>query len=315
MKAGVSEHDHGAFRAAAWVAPADLTASTLLTVPPGDLVRCDVPWPEMVHDLVYRSVRTRAGAELDLRLDLLVPRGDGPFPLVVFVPGGGFVMSPKSGALLRRTAVAERGFVVASIEYRTLRTGVYADAVDDVGAAVAFLRRHANEFRIDADRVALWGESAGGYLSAMAVTTAAVTGARCVVDVFGLTDLSRVAVDFDADEQARHRTPLITEAQFVFGRDSGLTIDDDPDEVQRANPVRHVSGREPPFLLLHGEVDGLVSPGQSQLLHRALLDHGVDSTRLVVAGAGHYGIEWSSTTVLDRIATFLARHLAHHLPR
>ena len=66
---------------------------------------------------------------------------------------------------------------------------------------------------------------------------------------------------------------------------------------------------EPPFLLLHGEIDGLVSPGQSQLLHRALLDADVDSQRVVVAGAGHYGLEWSSATVLDRIAD----HLDHHL--
>lgn len=312
MRAGVSDHDHGAFRAAAWVAPADLTASSLLTVPDGDLAVCRVPWPEMVHDVEYRSVATAAGAVAALRLDLLVPRadvhGDGPLPLVVFVPGGGFVMSPKSGALLRRTAIAERGFVVASIEYRTLRTGTYTDAVDDVAAAVASLRRHAQEFRIDPERVALWGESAGGYLAAMAVTTGALTGVRCVVDVFGLTDLSQVAMDFDPEERSRHHTPDITEAQFVFGRHSGMTIDDDPVEVQRANPVRHVSGAEPPFLLFHGEVDGLVSPGQSQLLHRALLDHGVDSTRHVVAGAGHYGLEWSSATVLGLIADFVTLH-------
>lgn len=313
MRAGVPDHDHGPFRAASHVAPADLTDSSLLAVPGDDLAICRVPWPQMVHDVEYRSVTTAAGAPLALRADLLVPHpdlaGDGPFPLVVFVPGGGFVLSPKGGALLRRTAVAERGFVVASIEYRTLRTGTYADAVDDVAAAVAFLRQHAHEFRIDRERVALWGESAGGYLAAMAVTTGAVTGVRCVVDVFGLTDLSQVAMDFDADEQARHHTPEITEAQFVFGRGSAMTIDDDPDEVQRANPVRHVSGSEPPFLLFHGEIDGLVSPGQSLLLHRALLDHGVDSTRHVVAGAGHYGLEWSSRTILDRITAFLDVHV------
>ncbi len=95
----------------------------------------------------------------------------------------------------------------------------------------------------------------------------------------------------------------------MFGRHSGMTIDDDPGEVQRANPVRHVSGAEPPFLLLHGEIDGLVSPGQSQLLHQALLARGATSTRHVVAGAGHYGMEWSSRTVLDLIAEFLAERL------
>ena len=98
---------------------------------------------------------------------------------------------------------------------------------------------------------------------------------------------------------------------YVFGRSSGRTILDDPDEVQRANPVSHVSGDEPPFLLLHGEIDGLVSPGQSLLLHRALLDAGVASTRYVVGGAGHYGIEWCSQTVLDLIGRYLDDVLEH----
>lgn len=313
MKAGTNANDHGPFRAASWVAPADLCDSTPVAVPDDDLVECAHPWPTSTYDVIYASVTTAKGDPLDLHVDVLTPHpdrnGDGPFPVVLFVPGGGFVISPKSGALIRRTAIAERGFVVVSMEYRTIRHGTWADGVADVAAAVAWVREGIAEFGGDPDRLALWGESAGGYLAALAVTTGAVTGAECVVDTFGLTDLSCVAMDFDADEQARHHTPAITEAQYVFGRASGMTILDDPDAVQAANPVRHVTGGEPPFLLLHGEIDGLVSPGQTQLLHRALLDHGVDSTRLVVEGAGHYGIEWCSTTVLGRIADFLARHL------
>ena len=310
MKAGTSANDHGPFRAAASVRPADLTDSELFAVPPADLVECEHPWPTTTYDVIYSSVTTAAGDPLDLHLDVLTPHGAGLFPVVVFVPGGGFVISPKSGALIRRTAVAQRGFVVVSMEYRTVRHGTWRDGVADVAAAVEWVRGEIADHIGDPDRVALWGESAGGYLAALAVTTGAVAGLRCVVDTFGLTDLSQVAMDFDDDEQARHHLPSITEAQYLFGRTSGRTILDDPDEVQRANPVRHVTGREPPFLLLHGEIDGLVSPGQSQLLHQALLSVGVASTRVVVAGAGHYGIEWSTATVLDRIASFLERHCA-----
>ncbi|NNE12547.1 MAG: alpha/beta hydrolase, partial [Ilumatobacter sp.] len=179
----------------------------------------------------------------------------------------------------------------------------------DVAAAIEWARTAAPEFGGDRARVALWGESAGGYLAALAVTTGAVSGVAGVVDTFGLTDLSQVAMDFDDAERARHHTAEITEAQYLFGRRSGMTIDDDPAVVQRANPVARVAGDEPPFLLLHGERDGLVSPGQTQLLHRALLDHGVDSTRYVVAGAGHYGLEWSSRTVVDLIVGHLRRRL------
>lgn len=323
MRAGISAHDHGPFRAAASVTAADLTDSVLVEVPEDDVVVCPEPWPAVAGDVVYATVTTGAGESIDLRADVLTPlsnepvdggpSGTGPLPVVIFVPGGGFVLSPKSAARIRRTAIAQRGFVVVSVEYRTLRQGTYRDGVADVAAAVAWVREHASEFGGDPSRCALWGESAGGYLSAMAVTTGAVTGIDCVVDVFGLTDLSQVAMDFDADERARHLTPDITEALYIFGRGSGMTILDDPVEVQRANPVAHVGGHEPPFLLLHGEIDGLVSPGQSQLLHRALLDAGADSQRIVVRGAGHYGMEWSSATVLDLIAGHLHAHLQPHL--
>ena len=313
MRAGISAHDHGPFRAAATVRPVDLVASSTIVVPPDDVVDCPPPRPVLRADPVYATVVLPDGDRLDLVADVLTPAGEGPFPVVVFVPGGGFVLSPKSGALIRRTAMAQRGFVVVSIEYRTLRHGTYRDGVADVAAAVEWVRsdadRFVDEFGGDAARIALWGESAGGYLSSMAVTTGAVSGVACVVDVFGLTDLSQVAMDFDAEEQARHVTPEITEAQYIFGRGSGMTILDDPDEVQRANPVAQVGGHEPPFLLLHGERDGLVSPGQTQLLHQALLAAGVDSRRVVVEGAGHYGMEWSSTTVTELIAAFLHEHL------
>ncbi len=310
MKAGTNANDHGPFRAAATVAPADLTDSSLLHVPPDDLPTCEPPHPTLTAAIVYRRTSTDAGDPLELRADVLTPPGDGPFPTVVYVPGGGFVLSPRDAGLIRRMTIAARGHVVVSVEYRTLRHGTHTDGVADVAAAVDWVRAEIGRFGGDPDRIALWGESAGGYLASMAVTTGAAAGIRAVVSTFGLTDLAQVAMDFDAEEQARHRTPAITEAQYVFGRESGATIVDDPDAVQRANPVRHVSGDEPPYLLLHGEIDGLVSPGQSQLLHRALLDAGVDSERVVVAGAGHYGIEWSSATVLHRIAEHLARHLA-----
>lgn len=309
MKAGTSANDHGPFRAAGTVAAVDVDPDDLIVVPDGDTVSVPDVTPLLVPDLVHRTF-SPGSRPTELLADVLVPAGTGPFPVVVFVPGGGFVRSPRDAALMRRTAVADRGFVVVSVEYRTLRHGTYREGVDDVAAAVEWVRSRAAEFGGDRERVALWGESAGGYLAALAVTTRAVTGVRAVVDTFGLTDLSQVAMDFDDAERERHFSADITEAQYVFGRDSGMTILDDPVEVQRANPVAHVTGTEPPFLLLHGDRDGLVSPGQSRLLHEALTAAGADSTRLVVSGAGHYGPEWSSATVLDRIVAFLADRCA-----
>ena len=114
----------------------------------------------------------RNDAPLNLRMDVIVPAAPGAHPLVIFVPGGGFVMSAKAGGRRMRRALAAAGYVVASIEYRTSRHGAtYLDGLADVRAAVRFLRANAAEYHIDPSHVALWGESAGGYLVAMAGAT------------------------------------------------------------------------------------------------------------------------------------------------
>ncbi|NNE11954.1 MAG: alpha/beta hydrolase, partial [Ilumatobacter sp.] len=185
MRAGETALDHGGFRAAATVAPADLADSTLIEVPPDDLVRIEPSaLPMLSAGHVFRTVDVPGGQPVELRADVLVPVSQSAdmaaasatgspsrLPIVVFVPGGGFVQSPRRSALLRRAAVAAAGFVVVSIEYRTLRHGTAFDGVSDVAAAIEWARTAAPEFGGDRARVALWGESAGGYLAALAVTT------------------------------------------------------------------------------------------------------------------------------------------------
>jgi acetyl esterase/lipase len=106
-----------------------------------------------------------------LRMDILVPQGTGPHPLVLYLPGGGFVSARRAMAAKQRRYVADAGFVVASIDYRTTSVGAtYRDGLMDIATALRFLRAHASEYGIDPSRAAIWGESAGGYLAAMAAT-------------------------------------------------------------------------------------------------------------------------------------------------
>ncbi len=104
-----------------------------------------------------------------------MPETPGVKPLVVYLPGGGFVYSAKEAALARRTYVAEAGFAVASAEYRTVRHGAtYRHAVADAKLAIRFLRAHGEKYGLDTSKVALWGESAGGYVASMAGVTNAI---------------------------------------------------------------------------------------------------------------------------------------------
>ena len=112
-----------------------------------------------------RGVRYSDG----LRLDLYTPTGPGRHPLVVYLPGGGFVVANRGMARRERAYVAAAGHAVASIEYRTTRQhATYRDALTDIDAAIKHLTGHADTYGIDPGRIALWGESAGGYLASVA---------------------------------------------------------------------------------------------------------------------------------------------------
>ena len=127
---------------------------------------------EMRTGIVFAGHTRPDGSAVDLSLDIQVPRRGGARPLVVYIPGGGFVLALKESMLGLRTYVAEAGFAVASIEYRTVADEAdYSDGIADVKSAIRYLRAHAGEYGIDPAHVAVWGESAGGYLAAMAGVT------------------------------------------------------------------------------------------------------------------------------------------------
>jgi acetyl esterase/lipase len=266
-------------------------------------------------------------------MDILTPRVPGRKPLVIYVSGGGFVQSTKEAALDQRTFVAEAGFVVASIQYRTVLDGAtYRDGVADVKAAVRYLRAHAAEYGIDPGRVGLWGESAGGYLVAMAGVTNGQpqfeqggnldqsSRVQAVVDKFGSSNMARIAADFDLASRQYYATPGIPIALYVNGSSSTKSLQEDPTAATTANPLTYASFGDPAFLLLHGSADSLISPSQTLILHQALRAAGVRSTRLVLAGAKHgdmsfigdpvAGLPWTTNEVMGDIVAFLGWSLA-----
>jgi acetyl esterase/lipase len=268
----------------------------------------------------HRGIMYAAPAR-KLRMDILTPRGPGPHPLVLYLPGGGFVTARRAMATRQRHYVAQAGFVVASIDYRTVRDGAtYHDGLADVAAALSFLRLHADRYGINPARTALWGESAGGYLAAMAATdpssgVAATTGAGvdAVVDVFGASHLATVAEGFDPATVTAHTTPGAALPTYLLG--PGRTFADHPAQVSEADPASHITSRTPPFLMLHGDDDRIVAPAQTARLHQALRRAGVDSTRYVLQGAGHGALStaagiWTSTQVMAIIVNFLHSRLA-----
>jgi acetyl esterase/lipase len=264
-----------------------------------------------------RSIRAHKGIAYaahsrNLRMDILTPHAPGPHPLVLYLPGGGFVSARRQLAARQRGYVAGAGFVVASIDYRTTSVGAtYRDGLTDVATAVRFLRANASEYDVDVDRVAVWGESAGGYLASMAATEPD-NGIAAVVDVFGASNLAEISVGFDAETVATVTGPKSAIAAYVLG--PGRSLAEHPDEVRRADPVSRVTAQTPPFLLLHGDDDRIIAPMQTARLHQALRAAGVDSTRYVLKGGGHGEMSdhpqlWNSVELMDRVVDFLRTRL------
>jgi len=313
------------------IAPSDTSTSTVIDGS-GAQIQCGKTQLTSYSNIVY-DTPTTAGKQVSLKLDLQVPKTSGKKPLVVYITGGGFTSDDKSGNLDQRTYVAEQGYVVASVEYRTVTNGAtYKDTVADVKSAIRYLRAHADQYDINTSQVAVWGQSAGGYLAAMTGVTNGLkqfedsgnpgqsSTVQAVVDEFGPSDISNVASDYDAAAQKANYAAGNSLAQFVFGPSTTLSVKDDPAAMAAANPVTYVSSSSPPFVLLHGSADQLVSPSQTLILHTALRARGVDSTRYVVKGANHGDLtfmggdpnaakQWSSQQVMGDIVSFLNKHL------
>jgi acetyl esterase/lipase len=298
-------------------------ASTVIRPDVSKQISCGKVVLETIADVTYAQV---PGGRA-LKLDILKPKAaPGPLPLVVFVTGGGFVADPKQSELNLRTYLAEQGFVVASIQYRVFPDhATYRDGVADVKSAVRFLRAHAGEYGVDPAWVGLWGESAGGYLVSMAGLTGnsdafnndleptQSSAVSAVVDAFGAADVSKLAQDFDPAAQAAYAHPMPTNLYV-----GGLTPDGqlaDP----ASNPVKYVSASAPPFLLLHGSDDRVVSPSQTLAVHEALRAAGAKSTRYVIEGANHgdlgflgddkASLPWSTVQTMELIVAFFRDNL------
>lgn len=215
-----------------------------------------------------------------LTLDLHVPVTGGTAPVVVYAHGGGFVAGVKE--MGPWASLPAKGFAVASIDYRLSGEARYPEPVGDVLAAIGWVRANAESYGLDADRIAGWGSSAGGYLMALAALR-------------GAARLSALVLHYPLTE------PEGVEAVRPFF--SGLD-DDGLAGASVAAAVRRAD-RVPPMHLSHGDADRRCGMRHSVAVHRAVLDAGGTSVLNVVAGADHADPRFATPEVLAPAVTFL----------
>ncbi|MEY9906653.1 acetyl esterase/lipase [Catenulispora sp. MAP12-49] len=219
-----------------------------------------------------------------LHADLRVPPGEGRKPLIAFLHGGAFGAGSRvdlpgpleeleSPGFYQR--LLSRGYAVADLDYRLSSEAVFPAQLEDVESAVCVLSEAAEELGLDARRFALWGESAGATLAALAAldkeSGAPIHG---VVDWYGPADFVTGAQGADIPGN-----PIYA---LLDGGVPGVW-----DRARAASPTRQVHADAPPFLIMHGAADALVPYTESENLAAALRSAGVRADLVPVEGAGH----------------------------
>ncbi len=248
--------------------------------------------------------------ELDLQMQLLVPWSvEDPavttarHPLIVFCQGSAWTTPDFTYEIPQLSQYAQAGYVVATVGHRDSTQGHRSPAfLQDVKAAIRYLRAHADTYHIDPERVAMWGTSSGGNTALLVGLTgddpAFLTedfpeygdSVKTVVECFGPSDmiglLDRVKERIETGDEG-------TAAIF-----HGLFGQEDAEQKRRAGQVSPLHLVEdgkpyPPFLIIHGDQDDVVAYDHSVRMFHRLCDAGVSAEMICIEGAPHEGNFWS----------------------
>lgn len=260
------------------------------------------------------------------KLDLYYPdAGEGPFPALIHIHGGGFAFGDKRDSHMNAYLDGiRRGYVVGSVEYRLSGEAIFPAAVLDVRQAIRFLRKHAAHYRIDPKRIAVIGGSAGGNLVAllaMNIENGAFYGeaaaqtfdtdpfVQAAIDQFGPTDFKPMDAQARANgvSIADHDRPDSAESMYIGTplpeADAGL--------CQKANPASYISRRMCPLLIEHGRRDRLVPFAQSEGLYHAIVEKLGEGAALFrpLDTADHEDPQFTEPENMAVVWAFLEQHL------
>ncbi len=246
-------------------------------------------------------------------LDIYLPaNAKGKVPLVILIHGGGWLSNDKYADIgYMKKTVAEivgSGFALASIDYRFSTQAVFPAQAQDCNRAVSFLYDHAAKYGFDKNRFAVMGFSAGGHLASLVglsknnkIKAFFMPGTsksfrfKAVVDFYGPAEL----VLFPGNNDKKSPESLLIGAAPLAR----------PDLAKAASPVTYVDKNDPPFLIVHGEKDELVSIKQSQLLSAWLSLAGVPNELVIVKDAPHFGVMFDTDAVRNKVMHFLKQQL------
>lgn len=240
------------------------------------------------------------------------PNAVDKLPVVLFIHGGGWLVNDKYADIgymgNTLSAIINSGIAIVSIDYRFASQAQFPAQIQDSNRALAFLLENADAYNLDTDRIALMGFSAGGYLAALQglannndipeffmESNVQRFAIKAVVDYYGPSELTGLA---SSEDEKAPEAILLGAAPIAR-----------PDLAKTASPVTYVDKNDPPFLILHGEKDDVVTNRQSKLLSGWLTAMEVKNELIIVKDAPHYGKMYDVDELKTKVVSFLKTEL------
>lgn len=242
----------------------------------------------------------------------LPPNAKATNPVVIWVHGGAWMMNDKYADMGYMTntikSIIEKGYVLASIDYRHSTTAIFPAQIQDCNQALEFLHNNAAKYKLDKTKFVLFGFSAGGHLASLLALANNNNVAefypqkkktsfkiKAVIDFYGPSDFLAMTAAGDPNIKGDPISTLLGSAPLKR-----------PDISKLASPVTYVDKDDPPFIIVHGEKDESVPYQQSVLLQSYLTLAGVTNELHIVKDAPHFGVMFDTDDVRTKLLAFLA---------
>ena len=288
-------------------------SQTLTPTPTATAIPSPIPTPTFAIEkfgAVELDVSYCTPDDVPQKMDIYYPTSGGPWPVLLYVHGGGWSEGDKTeGAAWR--GMTERGFLVISVNYRLASYGSKFPAmIEDVKCAVRYLRAHAPQYHLDTNHVGAVGASAGGHLVALLGLADESAGwdtgeypgqsshVQAVVTMAGPSDFTRE--DYGSVNMAIY---------YAFDETPGSPSE----KLVAASPVMYITPDDPPFLIIHGDKDGIVPLEQSQVLDEQLKKVGVPSVLVIVKNGTHSIAGENISPTLEEISNIITAFLEEHI--
>lgn len=232
--------------------------------------------PSITKDVVYSTVDSK-----ELKADIYRPADSETkdLPFIIVIHGGSWMSGKKEDMASLAEAFAQAGMVAISINYRLAPASKYPAMIDDSRVALAFFRKNAAKYHLNASRVGSAGASAGGHLALLLGYTDSPAdlenGKRvsAIFNLFGPVDLSQ---DFSA-----------ALGQLMSQQVLGVKFEESAASIKAMSPITYVDAHSSPTFTIHGDKDTLVPVRQATRLDEALKANHVQHVMEIVPGLGH----------------------------